>query len=146
MWNLSHNPLILLVYFVTLAIFIIDLEHQIIPDELSIILFSLGFIFWSNVNFLSLFPAFFSAFIILLIHLVTKGKGMGLGDVKLMISLGIWFGLMENINLLMIAFIIGGIVAALLLLLKKAKLKTKIAFGPFLILAFWFEFLKDYFL
>ena len=62
---------------------------------------------------------------------------MGLGDVKLSIALGMWLGVEKSMTWLMTAFIIGGIVAGVLLLLKRANLKTKIAFGPFLIIAFW---------
>ena len=46
-------------------------------------------------------------------------------------------GIRKGLIWLILSFIIGGIVASILLLLKKAKLKTKIAFGPFLIIAFW---------
>ncbi len=62
---------------------------------------------------------------------------MGLGDVKLAIPLGLWLGLERGITWLILPFILGGIVASILLILKRAKLKTKIAFGPFLIIAFW---------
>ena len=62
---------------------------------------------------------------------------MGLGDVKLAIPLGLWLGLEKGLNWIMTSFILGGIVAYILLLLGKAKMKTKIAFGPFLIIGFW---------
>lgn len=62
---------------------------------------------------------------------------MGLGDVKLAIALGAWLGFERGLTWLMTAFILGGIISFFLLLLNKAKLKSKIAFGPFLIIAFW---------
>ena len=81
-----------LLLLLTLAIFVIDLENQIIPDELSLLVFLLALFFNSSFLFLNLFSGFFCAFLILLIHLATHGRGMGLGDVKLAIALGLWLG------------------------------------------------------
>ncbi len=121
-------------FLICLAIFVIDLEHQIIPDELSWFILLLGLI---NFSFVNIFAGFFFSLLLLTLYLITGGRGMGLGDVKLAIPLGLWLGLEKGVVWLTTSFIIGGIVASILLLLKRAKLKTKIAFGPFLIFAFW---------
>lgn len=126
-----------LLFTITLAIFVIDLEHQIIPDELSWTILFLGIILSQNAFFSMIFYALLMASLILLIHLITKGQGMGLGDVKLVLALGIWLNIWSGLNWLILSFIIGGMFALVLLILKKVNLKTKIAFGPFLILAFW---------
>lgn len=126
-----------LLLILTVSIFIIDLEHQIIPDELTWLVLVLGLMTNSQSPMTVLFPAFFFSLLLLTLYLITRGRGMGLGDVKLAIALGTWLGLEKGIVWLMYSFIIGGIVASILLLLKRAKLKTKIAFGPFLIVAFW---------
>lgn len=128
------SPINYLLFVLCLCIFIIDLEYQIIPDELSWLILLFGLI---NFSFVNIFAGFFFSLLLLTLYLITKGRGMGLGDVKLAIALGIWLGLERGIIWLMYSFIIGGIVAGILLLLKRAKLKTKIAFGPFLIFAFW---------
>ncbi len=121
----------------SLIVLIIDLEHQFIPDELSWLILLLGLLTVHSSLFTVMFPAFLFSLILLSIHLATFGRGMGLGDVKLAIALGIWLGLTNGLSWLMLSFIIGGIVASILLLLKKARMKTRIAFGPFLIVAFW---------
>ena len=131
------NLAFVILFFLTLCIFITDLEHQIIPDELTWIILLLGLIANSQSPMTVLFSAFFLSLLLLFLHLITKGRGMGLGDVKLAVALGLWLGLEKGLIWLILSFIIGGIVASILLLLKKAKLKTKIAFGPFLIIAFW---------
>ena len=136
-WLFFGNLAFVILFFLTLCIFIIDLEHQIIPDELTWIILLLGLIANSQSPMTVLFSAFFLSLLLLFLHLITSGRGMGLGDVKLAVALGLWLGLEKGIIWLILAFIIGGIVASILLLLKKAKLKTKIAFGPFLIIAFW---------
>ena len=130
----SLSPIYYILYTISIAILVIDLEHQIIPDELSWFILLLGLI---NFSFLNIFSGFLFASVLLSLHLVTKGRGMGLGDVKLAIPLGLWLGLEKGLNWIMTSFILGGIVASILLLLGRAKMKTKIAFGPFLIIGFW---------
>ncbi|HCR35785.1 MAG: Type 4 prepilin-like protein leader peptide-processing enzyme [Candidatus Woesebacteria bacterium GW2011_GWC2_33_12] len=135
---LYPNFVLILLFLLTFSILIIDVEHQIIPDELSWLVLFLGLL--SPITYTlypSLFAGFLSALVLLFIHLITKGRGMGLGDVKLAIALGLWLTVDQSLIWLMTAFIIGGIVSVFLLLLRQAKLKTKIAFGPFLIIAFW---------
>lgn len=125
-------------FSILLIILVIDIEHQIIPDELIWLTLFLGLLFYNHQSlFSNLFPAFFLSLMLLTLFLMTKGRGMGLGDVKLAIPLGLFLGLEKGIYWLMTSFILGGITASILLVLKRATLKTKIAFGPFLIIAFW---------
>lgn len=70
-----------------------------------------------------------------LLWLATRGRGIGLGDVKLMAPLGLLFGPLGTITLLFIAFISGGLLGLVLITTKQASLKTAIPFGPFLIAA-----------
>lgn len=69
-----------------------------------------------------------------LIVIVSRG-GMGWGDVKLAALIGLVFGFPLFFVALLIGVILGGVVAALLLLLKVKKRKEAIPFGPFLALA-----------
>lgn len=133
---LSLSPIYYILYTVSLAIFVIDLEHQIIPDELTWLLLLIGLIF--NFSFLNLFSGLLMSLLFLILYLITSGRGMGMGDVKLAIPLGMFIGLNNSWTWLLVSFVSGGIVATILLLLNRAKLKTKIAFGPFMIFAFWF--------
>jgi leader peptidase (prepilin peptidase)/N-methyltransferase len=59
---------------------------------------------------------------------------MGFGDVKLAFNLGFLLGVKAGLLALYFGFVLGGIVGLILLLLRKKKLKSKIAFGPFLVL------------
>ncbi len=61
---------------------------------------------------------------------------MGFGDVKLMLAIGWLTGLVGGISVLVYAFWIGGIVGLLLIALtRNYRMKSEIAFGPFLIVA-----------
>lgn len=126
-----------LLYCLCLVVFIIDLEFQIIPDIFIWIIVSLAIIFSPYPFFSIMFSAFLCSLLLECLHLITNGRGMGMGDVKLVIGLGMWLPLIWGMKWLMTSFILGGIVASILLVLKKANLKTKIAFGPFLIIGFW---------
>ena len=74
-----------------------------------------------------------SLFFLLLIA-ITRGKGMGLGDVKLGFLIGLFNGFPLNIFAIFLGFLVGSIVSIALILLKKKTLKDIIPFGPFLII------------
>lgn len=66
---------------------------------------------------------------------------MGLGDVKLAFFMGLFLGYPKIIIAMYIAFVFGALVGLILIIFKKAGKKTKISFGPFLILGIflvWF--------
>lgn len=132
--------LYLTVVSIFIAMFVADLKYQIIPDELQLILFFVSFrllYLLSNPNFLGYVERFTFAFVamlpLLLLFLVTRGKGMGFADVKLTFILGILFGLKLGIVTVYLAFITGGVVGFCLLITGLKKRKSKIAFGPFII-------------
>lgn len=144
LWSSWLGPLSIAVlgflYLVTLSVFIIDFENQIIPDELVFIGFILIFAifvlggrgdFYANIS-----SSFFAALFLLAIYFLTKGKGMGLGDVKFALVPAFFLGLRLSIIWMFGAFLTGSIVGLILVLSKKAKFGKQIAFGPFLAFSF----------
>lgn len=136
--NYLKTLYLLTIFVILLTIFVIDLEYQLIPDSLVFtgIVVVLLYSQFSNPYFpiSALFSGFIAATFLMLIHLFTKGRGMGLGDVKLAVLGGMLTGPKNLVIWLLLAFIIGGFVGSILILFGKAHMKTKIAFGPFLIL------------
>lgn len=59
---------------------------------------------------------------------------MGFGDVKLAFNIGFLLGWQGGFLALYFAFISGALVGLILIFLRKTKLKSKIAFGPFLVI------------
>lgn len=122
-----------------IVIFMADLKYQIIPDsmQISLLFFVLLLTFVSGFSIESITKSIIAGAgimaPILLLYLVTKGRGMGFGDVKLSFTIGFWLGIKGGAVSLYIGFIIGAIVSIFLIFLKKKKLKSKIAFGPFLV-------------
>ncbi|EKD62963.1 MAG: type II secretory pathway, prepilin signal peptidase PulO [uncultured bacterium] len=126
---------------ISISILVIDLEHQIIPDEpvflaLSVTLLLLLFSGYTNV-WENLLAGFGSALFLLLLHILTRGRGMGLGDVKLALVGGLILGIPLSAVWMFGSFILGGALAVILLFLGEAHLGQKVAFGPFMIASFF---------
>lgn len=60
---------------------------------------------------------------------------MGFGDVKLMGTLGLYFGLSNIIVITLVSFLIGAILSIILLITKIKKTDEYIPFGPFIVIA-----------
>jgi len=122
-------------FLVSLFIIIsfIDLDHQIIPDGLNLILGLVGLVYLFLVQ---PFPVSHALYGFLVgggfLFIVALIGPMGGGDIKFMAAMGIWFGLGYTLMILLLSFIIGGLVSASLLLLRIVDRKTAIPFGPFL--------------
>ncbi len=133
-------PFFLFFFSLLILIFVIDFEQQIIPDPLVFgglgICFFYLFLIDSSFLYTYLLAGCGAAVFLLLIHLFTQGKGMGLGDVKLSILMASVLGIKNTLVWLFLAFLIGGLVASLLLLSKKKHLGEKVAFAPFLVISF----------
>lgn len=82
---------------------------------------------WTGILAVILIIIFFGGLIIL-----TRGRGMGGGDLKLGVFLGLVFGLPNLVAVLFIAFLTGSIVGLVLLLIKRKQFGQTIPFGPFL--------------
>lgn len=70
----------------------------------------------------------------LLLIIITRGRGMGGGDVKLGALIGLVLGFPQGLLAIMLSFITGAIYALLLIFLGKKKFGENIPFGPFLVL------------
>lgn len=133
-----------------IAMFFSDLKYQILPDEEQIALFVVGttYMFVVNTPSFLIVERFVFSFVamapLLILFLATKGRGMGFGDVKLSFLFGFLFGLQGALMVLYMSFVSGGLFGIVALVFRKTKLKSKIAFGPFLLLsAVIFLFLRE---
>src|SRR3989344_1152450 len=129
----------LLAYFLLAAVCIVivgtDLKYHIIPDSMTALFILSALVIGKGDSIATQLSGGVVLFLVLYgIYLVTRGKMMGFGDVKLAFGMGILFGVIDGLIALYLSFLIGGIVSIFLLLSGKSKLKSKIAFGPFMIL------------
>lgn len=139
------NPksLISLAYYLFIVsgfiiIFFEDLRHGVIPDKIVFPAVAVSFLYLFFFNQQSLIINLFSGFgaflFFLILYLATKGKGMGFGDVKLALLLGLVLGFPGIVLALYLAFLTGAFAGLILIIWKKkASIKDAIPFGPFLI-------------
>lgn len=129
-----------------LSVVVIDYKLQIIPNRLNLTMFEIGLAFaflygFSNVaisiNMLLGMLAGGGIFLIitLLGGLVYGKEAMGLGDVKLMGALGLFFGWYKILIISVLAFLIGAIISIIVLIVRKNREDGYIPFGPFIVVA-----------
>lgn len=145
-----------LVFFIFTAVLItisfIDLDHQIIPDILSlpgIPIFFLAAIFivrlpWQEALIGLLIGGGMLFLIAFVYELLTKREGMGGGDIKLLAMIGGFLGWKSLIFVLLFSSLAGAVVGITAMIIKKQDMKYAVPFGPFLSLAavayiFWGE-------
>lgn len=121
-----------------ITIFFIDLKYGIIPDKIVYPSIFLTFVFIAlNTQYLilnTLLSAFGSFLFFLFLWAITRGRGMGFGDVKYTFLMGLILGFPNIVVGLYVAFLTGAIVSLILVLWGKKKLKgSTIPFGPFLV-------------
>ncbi len=135
---LGKSFLLLSLFATFFALSVMDIKYGILSDTL--ILFSVGLtvgllLFSPALFFAHLLVGFVCLGVLLLLFLVTKGRGIGLGDVKLSFVMGLLLGFPSIVVAFYIAFLTGACIAIILIVAKKKKLVGgTIAFGPFLLL------------
>lgn len=163
-WNSAFCIFIclwLLITYAFITLSIIDLRHQIIPDQTNLLLLFTGiaafFLKLSNPEVFRYNGSFIKNYISVLgvhnnmwlgvglailfafvffggIIFFTKGKGMGMGDLKLAIPLAILLGWPDVLLAFAFSFIIGSVVGVAMMARKKKTLKDMVPFGPFMVL------------
>jgi prepilin signal peptidase PulO-like enzyme (type II secretory pathway) len=130
------------VFCIYAVILIYDLRHKIIPDTLvyAAILLSLALrAFYLGGTLLDWLvgPIIFALFA--LGWLISRGRALGFGDAKLVLSIGLLLGAPMALSALALAFWIGTAVTLPLVLFKQKSLtiKSEIPFAPFLIIGAW---------
>ncbi len=121
---------------VLLIVTFIDLEHQIIPDKITLPGLVIGLL--CNPLLPISFPnaligGLLGGGIFLLAALLSRG-GMGGGDIKLMAMLGVFFGWQRALLTIFVGVCTGAFGGILLMLIKKKGRKDQVPFGPFLAL------------
>lgn len=144
-WQAVASFAIWLVYIVLLAaLFLYDLRWMLLPDKLVWPLIALGLydgflrasLLGQNYFLYTIFGMAVLAGSYGLLYAVSKGKWVGFGDVKLGAFMGAALGGPLAFLVLMLANLIGFLVVAPGLLAGKLTRKSRVPFGPFLIVAF----------
>lgn len=129
-----------------IIIFAYDLKHYIIPDKVIFpavlvvgIWYLVSWLFFDSYTEYKMLNTIYStigvSLFFLLIVLISQGKWMGMGDVKLSFFMGLFLGFPKILIALFLAFFIGAIIGIILIILGKKTFKSEIPFGPFLVMA-----------
>lgn len=145
-YGVSFETLTALIFtWILIALALIDLDTQLLPDNLTLPLLWLGL-------FISLFGIFtdtsssiigaISGYMVLWIvfyifKMITGKEGMGFGDFKLLAAIGAWVGWSLLPLVILISSVIGSIIGISTLLTGLTKRQQPIPFGPYLAIAGW---------
>jgi leader peptidase (prepilin peptidase) / N-methyltransferase len=150
-----------------IALSMIDFDHQLLPDDITLPLLWLGII----INLPGLFsepgifadpklltdPGLFTHIessilgaifgygslwlVYITFKLITGKEGMGHGDFKLLAVLGAWFGWQSLPLIIILSSVVGASIGILLMIFKSYNRTTAIPFGPYLAIAGWISML-----
>lgn len=127
----------------------IDLDHQLLPDSITLPLLWLGIL----VNMFGLFTDVYSSLfgvmagylslwsVYMIFKLLTGKEGMGYGDFKLLAMLGAWMGWQMLPLIIILSSAVGAVVGISLILFKNHGRSQPIPFGPYLAAAGWLALL-----
>ncbi|MFQ5643309.1 MAG: prepilin peptidase [Thiogranum sp.] len=139
----------LLLTWALIALSMIDIDRQLLPDAITLPLLWLGLA-------LSLFPVFadtraslvgaIAGYMSLwtvyqLFKLLTGKEGMGFGDFKLLAALGAWLGWQALLMIVLLSSAVGALLGGALIAIQGRDRAQTIPFGPYLAIAGWIALL-----
>jgi len=153
-----HLSLVTLIYYIVVSsllivIFVYDLKHYIIPDKIIypaiaiVLIFNFQFSIFNS----SILSGLGAAGFFFLFWLISRGRWMGFGDVKLGFFMGLFLSWPNILVALFSAFFIGAIIGIGLIALGKKTLKSQVPFAPFLVIGtfialFWGQNLINWYI
>ena len=160
-WTIGPQWLLLpqlLLAAALIALFAIDLEHQLLPDRITLpgIVVGLLFSIWLppglRAAFLGMVLGGGVLFAVGETYFRVRGiEGMGFGDVKMLAMVGAFLGWKLVLVTFVISSLIGGLLAVILLVSRRTTMTSALPFGTFLavsafIASLWGETLMDWYL
>jgi len=144
-YSLIHVLAALLLTWFLIALTMIDIDHQLLPDNITLPLLWLGLMFNSFGLFTDLHSAVLGAiggYLILWLvfwtfKLLTGKEGMGYGDFKLLAALGAWLGWQALPLIILLSSLVGAVIGVAGILIMGRDKSIPIPFGPYLAIAGW---------
>jgi len=145
----EHALLYIFVTWILVALTFIDIDHMLLPDQLTLPLVWLALIaavmgitispgdaiIGAACGYLSLWSVFW------LFKLLTGKEGMGYGDFKLLAVFGALLGWQSLLTIILLSSVVGAIIGIALLSIQGKDKATPIPFGPYLAIAGWITLL-----
>lgn len=139
----------LLFTWILIALTMIDVHKQLLPDNLTLPLLWLGLIFAMFETYSTLQASVIGAIagylalwtVFQVFRLATGKEGMGFGDFKLLAAMGAWMGWMMLPQIILVSSVVGAIAGSLMLITGRTRKQQPIPFGPYLAVAGWIALL-----
>lgn len=147
LYGVSFNSLAFIIFYSgLLIIFFTDFKYYLILDKITIPLSIVGLVFtFFNFNpfdvdiLSSLMGGAVGYLVIYIIRFlffkIRKVEGMGLGDAKLFLMIGIWLGIKSIYLILASSALVGAIVGSLIIYFYKKDKDFQIPYGCFIVIA-----------
>jgi leader peptidase (prepilin peptidase) / N-methyltransferase len=151
-WQFGFGWSLLGALFLTwalLAASMIDFDHQLLPDNITLPFLWLGLLFnlfgvYTDIesSVIGAMAGYLSLWTVYKLFKWTTGKeGMGYGDFKLLAMLGAWLGWQALPVIILLSSLVGAIIGILLILLRGHDRNIPIPFGPYIAMAGWLSLL-----
>jgi len=141
-WQLAA---MLVFTWLLISMSVIDIDHQILPDTMTLSLLWLGLMVNSQGLFTDLESAVYGAAagylalwsVFWIFKLVTGKEGMGYGDFKLLAALGAWLGVQSLPLIILLSSVVGAVAGIAGIIILGRDKNVPIPFGPYLAAAGW---------
>lgn len=128
-----------------ISLTVIDIDHQLLPDNITLPLLWLGLILsvtghgtgvapadallGASIGYLSLWSIYWA------FRLLTGREGMGYGDFKLLAAIGAWLGWQQLLTVIILSSLTGAIIGITLAVIAGRDKNIPMSFGPYLAIA-----------
>jgi leader peptidase (prepilin peptidase)/N-methyltransferase len=143
----AHDLALFAAYFLALILLLAtDLDQRLLPDLVTLPLIPIAFVVAAagvdplvrSQLVLAIIAAIGLPLILFVLSIPFGAGAIGIGDLKLLVSVGLLSGLGRSVVAVVAGALLSGIVVIVLLASRRVTLQSFIPFGPFLILgAFW---------
>lgn len=151
-WHFGYTSAMLFALILTwslIALSVIDIDHQLLPDAITAPLLWLGLLISvfsvytdTNSSIIGAIAGYLSLWTIFHVFKIVTGKeGMGRGDFKLFALFGAWLGWQYLPIIILLSSLTGTVIGIAMIILAKRDRYTPIPFGPYLATAGWLALL-----
>jgi leader peptidase (prepilin peptidase)/N-methyltransferase len=147
-WHFGYGlPLLfgLLLTWSLIALSFIDIDHQLLPDSITLPMLWLGLFLSlfsiytdSHASIIGAVAGYLSLWSVYHLFKVLTGKeGMGYGDFKLLALLGAWLGWQYVPLIIILSSVVGALTGVAMIVFRQHDARRPIPFGPYLAAAGW---------
>ena len=145
----AHTFFALLLTWALISLSFIDIDHQLLPDNITLPLIWIGLLLSvfnlfsdTSASIIGAIFGYLSLWVVFHVFKLLTGKeGMGYGDFKLLAVFGAWLGWQYLPLIVLLSSLVGTVIGLIMISLGKRTQSTPFPFGPYLAIAGWLALL-----